>query len=198
LRRMNERSKAIINFINEFGATDSLQIQNIFFQTSIKGEPIAYGNQRAQRVLKSLWEKKFIRRTEKEDPITARYIYYVGNKAQLRHRLLVTEFYVRLFCGPGKIREWDNHITIGKIRPDFYCAYQVGNSVFTFFGEIQISANSLNLTKYLKLKDEWNSELPFPDLIVVTDRNVKIDKQLKMFVIGTDYKDWERILKDPG
>jgi hypothetical protein len=35
-------------------------------------------------------------------------------------------------------------------------------------------------------------------LIVVTDRNVKIDKQLKMFVIGTDYKDWERILKDPG
>jgi hypothetical protein len=202
LRRMNERSKAIINFINEFGATDSLQIQNIFFQTSIKGEPIAYGDQRAQRVLKSLWEKKFIRRTEKEDPITARYIYYVGNRSQLRHKLLITEFYTRLLCGPGKIREFDCHFSFENIRPDAYVVYVYQGKCFIMWLEVQISSNPLNLQKYIKLKEsgawEEKTKLEFPDLVVVSDRNFKEDSRLKMFVIGTDYRDWERILKDPG
>ena len=199
---MNERSKAIINFISDFGAADSLQIQRIFFQKSIDGEPITYGGQRAQRVLKSLWEKKLILRTEREDPVTGRYIYYVGNKSQLRHKLLITEFYVRLSYGPGKIREWDNHITVGNIRPDFHCAYEYKGKIHLFFGEIQIANNPLNIQKYIKLKESgiWGKEynLPFPSLVVISDRNLKPDPRLKIFVIGTDYENWEKILKDPG
>lgn len=199
---MNERSKAIINFISDFRAADSLQIQRVFFQTNIDGEPIIYGNQRAQRVLKSLWEKQLILRTEREDPVTGRYIYYVGNKSQLRHKLLITEFYVRLFCGPGTIREWDNHITVGNVRPDGYCAYEYKGKIHLFFVEVQIANNPLNLQKYIKLKEsgEWEREynLPFPSLVVISDRNFKPDSRLKTFVIGTDYEGWERILKDSG
>lgn len=196
MKPMNERSKAIINFINNFGAADSWQTQRVFFQKDLTGEfELNHADQAAQRVLKGLYEKKLINRTEKLDPFTGRYVYYSGSKAQLTHKLLITEFYVRLSCGPGEIREWDNHVTIDGVHPDFYCAYQVDSSVFTFFGEIQISANPLNLQKYIKLKDEWDSELPFPDLIVVSNRNYKPDPRLRMYLLGTDYEGWEKILK---
>lgn len=190
VRSMTERDKKVIEFIRDFGAADAKQIYRLFFKD------VTY--QRAQSRLTAIFNEKETGIHRREDKLYTGCYLYFEKDSQLRHKQLLVEFYINLLEGPGKIREFENHYSIGDIRPDAYTAYQMDDKVFLFFVEVQISANPLDVKKYETLfdGDEWQKELPaFPRIIVISDRKYKINSKLKFIQIKTDFEDWQKIFE---
>lgn len=135
---------------------------------------------------------------------TGRLVYYT-KRAQLRHKRLVAEFYIRLKEGPGKILEFETEFVAGgdgagagSLRADALAAYEINEKVRLFCLEVHISNNKLDLVKYERvcLGPDWNYPC-LPVVVVVSDRQGKIGKLrggMEVVRIGTDYAGMERVL----
>lgn len=184
---LTTRDLKIISMIQNFGAVDSGQIYRVFFREAHQGELIC------RRRLNEIIKHADIKR--EKDPITGRYIYYT-KKAQLRHKVLIAEFYVRLLTGPGRVEAFEAHCSFGDIRPDAFVTYFYREQVYLFFLEVQISANPLNVAKYERLYASGDWKLPvFPRLVVVSDRRWRVATELRVDFVPTSYEGWEAILK---
>ena len=126
---------------------------------------------------------------------SGRLVYYT-KRAQLRHKRLVAEFYIRLKEGPGQILEFETEFTVGgdtagALRADALAAYEVKGKVRLFCLEVHISNNKLDLAKYERvcLGPDWIYPC-LPVIVVVSDRQRKV-KRLRRGIeavrIGTDY-----------
>ena len=173
------RDLEVVEFIKRFGVADTHQIARVFFPSK-QGETIA------RRRLNEILESKETRIQRTEDVYTGRYIYFT-RKSQLYHKKLVTEFYIFLREGPGKILEFEPEYTIENVRCDAFIAYQM-EQIHLFFLEVQISNSLLDIGKYEKLKmayEEGRVNLPtFPIVVVISRRKLKIDSLVRVVQLG--------------
>ena len=186
--RTTERDRRIIEFLFEFEVADTDQIRRMFFPTQSQGKLLA---RRAMRRVIELEPE-----IKREEWVTGRNVFYL-KKAQLKHKLLITEFYSRLMTGPGRILEWDRHPSFGStrvVRPDLFIAYEYAKKAYLFFLEAQISANPLNLEKYERLKASGECDLPaFPRVVVISYREPRVKSSFKVVWLPVDFAGFERV-----
>lgn len=180
------RDIEVLSFIQEFGIADARQIHKLFFSNPDRGELAV------RRRLHEMVELGGLRR--KKDAKTGKYLYYT-KESQSNTHLLITEFYLQLFFGPGRIRDFENNFSVGQIRPSAYVTYQYRDQVFLIFLEVHHADNPLNIEKYERLYQSGAWKLPaFPRIVVVSDHRRAIRSPLNVSVIPTNFHNWEQIL----
>lgn len=194
------RDLRIVESIRTFGALDTQQITRLHF-ADLKPTSAAT---KARECMRRIRTEKDLGIQYEKCMYSGRLVYYT-KKAQLRHKKLVAEFYIRLMEGPGKILEFETEFTVGggitgagSLRTDALAAYEVAGKVRLFCLEVHISNNKLDLAKYERicLGPDWIYPC-LPVIVVVSDRQVK-DRRLRggieVVQVGTDYSDFEKIL----
>src|SRR5699024_4780390 len=96
---------------------------------------------------------------------TMQYHYYIKKPRQLRHNLLLTDFY-RELNKIATINFFDKEFSIEHIRADGLVVYRYKNVNYIAFVEVQISNQPLDVKKYEKLyqsglyKNKFNGVFP--------------------------------------
>jgi hypothetical protein len=180
---ITERDRRIIEFVQEFRAVYIEHVRRRFFANYRQGKRLA------SRALLKLWKVGEVRRTQ--DQYTRRLVYYSGSKSQLRHKLLVTEFYSRL---PGLVH-FEREKAIGNVQADAYAICRRGGREYHYLLEVQISHQPVDTEKYERLARNrlWPGKV-FPRVIVISDRRLKIDSPIQFLRVGTDFKEWKEVI----
>lgn len=177
----------IISFIQEFGAVTANQIHKLFFSNPDQGELLA--RQQLRRIVANGDIQREI------DRKTGKYVYFT-KKALSGKNLLVTEFYLKLFLGPGRIKDFENNFSVGNIRPSAYVTYLYQNRIYLIFLEVQYAQNPLDLQKYEQLYESGAWKLPaFPKIVIISDHWRRKTSGLNVSVIPTSLENWEQILE---
>lgn len=177
---VTKNDKKVLNFIDQFKIATTSTIAELFYPS------LRYGQYR----LKLLYENKLLKRDR--DPFTNQYFYYNKKPIQIRHSLLLTNFY-REINKLAKIEYFENEFThFEGIRPDGFVAVEFSNKKKEiYFIETEIS-NKPDIAKYEELykSNQWKSVFPkFPKLIFVTDKTVGESKLFDVIKIGENLKD---------
>jgi len=172
--------KKVLNFIDQFKIAKTNTIAELFYSS------LRYGQQR----LKLLYESKLLKRDR--DPFTGQYFYYNKKPIQLRHSLLLTNFY-REINKLGRVERFENEFMhFEGIRPDGFLAVEFPDKrKEIYFVETELS-NKPDIEKYeiLYKSNQWKNILPkFPAVIFVTDKKVGESKLFQVIKIGEDLKD---------
>ena len=183
------RSIAIIDFIAEFKVASFSTLRSIFFHN--------VSTSYAYRMMAKLVEYGEIERGRTH--LVNEHVYWLrGRKPrQLRHSLLVSEFYRRLH-EQVRIAKFEIEYTVfNKLRPDAFLAYtRADGKSYIAFVEVEISGNKFNLQKYEDLfnSGEWRNHYPvFPLLIVISNKTIKSYNKLKVIQVREDFSDIEKL-----
>lgn len=166
----------VIEFIERFKVARTSTIKELFYPSLLV----------AQKRLKRITEDKELKRSR--DNITNEYIYFKNKPKQLKHSLLITDFY-REFNKLVDINHFKNEFIIEGVRADALMAYEYKATKYISFLEVQISNVKLNLDKYrsLKYSEAYKKILPvFPSIIAVTNQRIEIPKDLEVIQIKED------------
>lgn len=177
---VTERDNQVILFIEKFKIATTSTISGLFYPSL----------RVAQHRLKLLYENKLLKRDR--DPFTGQYYYYNKKPIQIRHSLLLTNFY-REINKLVDVKLFENEFThFEGIRPDGFLAVEFSNKKKEiYFVETEIS-NKPDIEKYEELykSNQWKSVFPkFPKLIFVTDKTVGESKLFDVIKIGENLKD---------
>lgn len=178
------RDKKALDFLEKFKAARTNTIQELFYPSL----------RVAQHRLKLLYENKLLRR--ERDYFTSQYIYYIKKPKQLRHDLLLTDFY----CEMNKIVDielFEKEVTIDDIRPDGLIAYRHKKKGFIACIEVQIANEPLDVEKYEKLyrSGRYKKYFPvFPLIYVISNKNIP-KTELKVIKVYEDISNLREILK---
>lgn len=159
---ITSRDIQVVEFLDRFKIAKTSTIAALFYPSLLV----------AQKRLKVMYEDKQAKRAR--DNITSEYFYYINKPKQLRHSLLLTDFY-REFNKVVEIVDFKNEVTIDKLRADGLVAYKKNGKGYIAFVEVQISNTPLDLKKYQVLlkSEEYKRYFPvFPKIIAVTNKNI--------------------------
>lgn len=169
---MTARDYEIIEFVSYYKVASTDTIQQLFFPSL----------RICQRRLKILHEQKHLNRSR--DSINNQYVYYLRRPAQLRHSLLVTDFYRELskYCN---VEVFKIEPTLGRIRPDAVIGYSVNGQNRLGLLEVEISHKGFDYAKYNSF--DFSAYFPVrPRLFVVSDKTIAVDCKLPgMMVVPT-------------
>lgn len=170
---MTRRDYDIIEFLRYYKVASTDTLHHFFFHKS--------SLRMCQNRLKILTEKQVIGRAR--ETINNQFLYFIRCPAQLRHALLVTDFYRELsklcYVPAFKIEP-----TLGRIRPDALFGYTYNGKNQLGILEVEISHKGFNYAKY-KDFDYKSHDLPvMPRVFVVGD---KVKKQDGIHVITTAF-----------
>jgi hypothetical protein len=180
------RDKQIINHIVDFKAASSHQIERLFFRGYSRSDIIA------RRRLASIVKLSEIKRIQ--DRYSKRYLYYHGSKAQLYHKLYVAEFYTKLIEQGVEIVEFQREMYVGNLRADAFTIFKYNGFKFHVCVEVQLCHEPLDTGKYEELARNKQYPWPtFPRIVVISDREYKINSPIQFIQIGTDFSGWERV-----
>lgn len=182
---LTKRDKQIIRFIEDFGAITRKQVERLFFSD------VKYSTSLAnKRLLEIIKEPHIVRSRE---PHTNQYIYHLKGVKQLEHRILRSEFYLRLITFGGQIKTFISEYRASNLRADAFCIYEKDGYRYYFCLEVQTD-NKLDLGKYIGLyeSDDWPFKI-FPRVVVISDRKIEAETDFLVFVIGKDFDGWEKI-----
>jgi hypothetical protein len=182
---LTKRDKQIIRFIEDFGAITRKQVERLFFSD------VKYSTSLAnKRLLEIIKEPHIVRSRE---PYTNQYIYHLKGVKQLEHRILRSEFYLRLITFGGQIKTFVSEYRASNLRADAFCIYEKDGYRYYFCLEVQTD-NKLDLGKYIGLyeSDDWPFKI-FPRVVVISDRKIEAETDFLVFVIGKDFEGWEKI-----
>lgn len=183
---LTSRDLRIIEFIERFGAANTKQITQLFFQGLNQPEVVA------RRRLVQIVRDSNVKRTM--DPVTGQYIYFT-KKAQLQHKLVRTEFYCRL-QEKGRVLKFEPEYTIDNVRADAFAAYEYKGKGYLMFVEVQLCNSPVDIAKYERLYYSRNWKWPaFPRIVAISDKRQKINSRLTVKVVPTNFKNWEDCLK---
>ncbi len=172
---VTERDRKVITFIDEFKVATTDTIHELFYP-SLKI---------AQRRLRLLTENNLLKRDR--DHFTAQYYYYTNKPRQLRHCLLLTDFY-RELNKRVKIKLFRKEFPIEDIRPDGFVVYEVNGQNYIACVEIELS-NIPDIGKYERLykgesyKKYFNGV--FPLIYYVTNKDIP-GTTLKIIQVNED------------
>lgn len=185
---LQERDKKILEFVEKFKVVTTSHIEKEFFAGNKQSARIA------RRRLKKLYDNKFLKR--ERNNINAEYIYYFRKPIQIRHQLLVIDFY-QAIKKYGKIIEFTPEKTMEDIRPDAVCKIARDNHLHLFCVEIELSNNTFNQTKYEQFyaSREYKKWFQvFPKVIIISNRIINIkESKIKFIQISTDLIEIQKI-----
>lgn len=182
---MTSRDLAITEFVRKMKVVSFSTLRQIFF--SNVSLTIAY------RVLGRLTEYGELER--EKHYFVNEHIFWIPKRKpkQLKHALLLSEFYRRLSVEAEIVKFDVEYTTFRGLRPDAFIAYKRKDGKnFIAFVEVELSNNKFNLQKYVDLFEsgEWQKVLPvFPLLIVVGNEKVRSEK-LKVVQVREDFSDF--------
>lgn len=180
---VTDRDKRVLDFISKFRVATTDTIQELFYPSL----------RVTQNRLKLMYENKLLKR--ERDHFTSQYIYYLRKPKQLRHSLLLTDFY-REMHKLTKIELFEKEFEIENIRADGLIAYKYKNKGYIAFVEVQIANKGLDIVKYEKLYKSKNYKKYFPVFpLVYAITNKKIpDTELKIIRVNEDMSNLKEIL----
>ena len=183
---ITERDRKIVEFVTEFKAVYSWHVEQVFFRRHKEGQ------RQANRTLRKLWQAGEIKRTK--DLYTDRNIYYVGNRHQLRHKLLITSVYARMTS--FELVEFIREYMVGTCQADAFARFRHGGREYLYFVEIQISHEPVDIGKYEKILTArlW-PERVFPRVLVVSDRRQEVKSPVRIVQVKTDFSNWEEVTR---
>lgn len=185
--RISEDDKKALAFIPKFKIATTNTIAELFYPS------LRY----AQHRLKLLYENKELKRSR--DNYSTQYMYYMKKPSQIKHCLLLTEFYLEL-NRIAQIVYFDTEFTFFEgIRPDAFTAVEFPNKrKEVYFIEVELS-NKPDVEKYeqLYLSHKWKSKgFPaFPKVVFVTNKPVTDSKYFDVIKIDEDMKDLRRAFR---
>ena len=189
---LTKRDNAIIRFVEDFGAASRSQIERLFFT-----------GQKYQRIIANRRLREIVNQTDyvkrSKEPYTGQYIYHLAGLKQLQHRLLRTEFYLRLKEQGGLIKTFACEYAVDGLRADAYCVYEIGGKRYYFALEVQNEQNRPNIGKYIALHDSevWPWKV-FPRVVIITDRKIEVKTEFAVIILDTSLKEFENIFKTPA
>ena len=180
---VTDRDKLVLEFIEQFkiATTDTIQL---LFYPSLRI---------TQRRLKLLVDNKLLKRDR--DTFTSQFYYYIKKPRQLKHSLLLTDFYRELHK-ISKIELFKNEFIIEDIRSDGFVAYEYKSKKEIAFIEVELSNKGLDLEKYERLykSSKYKKYFPiFPNIIIISNKSIPKTK-LKIIKIDESIQGLELIL----
>lgn len=173
----------VIEFINVYKVASTDTLTELF-----------YNNPRTARYrLKSLADKKLVKRSR--DSITNQYVYFTKKPAQLRHSLLVTDFYRELHRYTSSVVFFNKEPNINGKKPDAIFGYTINGKECIGILEVEISNKGFDYAKYSDTN--FCKKFPFePKLFIVSSKgNIKTKEiKLKSFVVDTELSKLKYIL----
>jgi len=178
----------ILDFLEKYGVATTSTIK----------EYIGYKSMRsAQMRLKKLSEKyKVIKK--RRDIQTNEYMFFIEEPKQLRHKLILTNFY-REMLKRYEILAFDREVSVGRIRADGIVVYMDNGKMKNALIEVQICHTKLDIEKYQELlysgkyKDVFGNN-PFPNLIAITNQRLPEVKEFKINQIKVDLNNLDEVL----
>lgn len=182
--KITKRDLKVVDFLGQYKIATTTTLKHFIFNDN----KIV-----AQRRLKLLNDKNIVKRTQ--DYIGEDYYYYLKKPKQLKHSLLITDFF-REFSKIYKIEHFDIQKKIDNIIPDAMIGYynKSGKQRVAFL-EVEISNKGFDYNKYhltcskIKYTSGFN-----PIIFVVTKQNIKEKDNLhfvKLWDIEKDFKKLE-------
>ncbi|PAB60984.1 hypothetical protein [Anaeromicrobium sediminis] len=181
---ITNRDIEVINFIEKFKCAKTSTIAKLFYPSLLV----------AQKRLKKLYEYKELQRYRHN--IANEYVYYIKRPKQMKHRLLLTDFYAEL-SQIVEIKAFENEVILGNIRPDGLVGYVVNNKKYIACVEVQISNQKLNIDKYKKFynTEEYKKYFPtIPLIVAVTNKRIEEVNEFKIIQVREDLKEIERVV----
>lgn len=168
---LTKRDAKVIDFLEEFKVASSDTLQELFFPSQ----------RVAQRRLAEIVEAGYCNRSR--DGFGSSYIYFLKKPKQLRHSLILTDFY-REANKIVEIKKFRKEPTLGDIKPDACFGYESNGIKRLACVEVELSNKGFDAEKYNAF--DWKPYFPVePELIIVTDKKLPPVK-LKTSVIDTE------------
>lgn len=201
----NARVKSILDFIDQFGICTAEHIAKLYYKNY--GNP-SHALVKARDKMYRLFQEKTVKR--KRSDINSKYYYFSDKEpVQIHHRLCMIDLYVSLveLFGQDNVDMQIHYNQINGMVPDALIRIIKTDLIYYFFLEVHLSNNPFNYEKYEKVyysKDYENiypSEakiknpiLPFPKVIVMTDKKLKIESKLRFIVTDLALNNLEDLL----
>jgi len=165
---ITRRDQDVIKILDRFKAAKTSTICELF-----------YGSYRVcTRRLSKLTQEGVIKR--ERDGWSSEYIYYIKRPKQMRHSILLTDFYRELHK-IADIKKFIPEPVFSNIRPDAVVGFVLGRSRLALV-EVEISNKGFDRKKYDAF--DWTKYFPVePELIVISDR--KAETRFKTTVVST-------------
>jgi hypothetical protein len=177
---MTTRDLQVVDFLNDYKVASTSTIAELFFPSKIP----------CYRRLAVMYKENLVKRTR--DFVSQEFIYHIKKNPpqQLKHSLLVTDFYRELHKR-ASIISFKIEPTMGDIRPDAFFGYKLNGRNYLGLLEVEISNKGFNYNKYEKFfsSQQYKNYMPImPDIFIVGD-NVKISpsSNLKYRIINTQF-----------
>ena len=172
MNMLTTRDFEIIDFLNEYKVARTSTLSQMFFPSIAS----------CYKRLHILASKKEIIRMR--DNVSSEYLYYKKRPKQLKHSLLVTDFY-RELSKQVDVVSFKLEFPLGNIRPDALFGYRKNGKNCLGSLEVQISHKPFDYGKYERLYDSgsYKAFIPvFPKIFVVSDNNI-VPKSNKFDVV---------------
>jgi hypothetical protein len=178
------RDLQVVDFIREYKIASTSTIAEVFFSSPA----MCY---RRLRVLCNK-ELKII-----QDSYNAERLYCIKRPKQIRHSLLVTDFYRELHKR-AEIVDFKIEPVMGSIRPDAVFGYRKGSKNYLGLLEVEISHKGFNFAKYERFynSETYKNFLPVMPTVFVVGDNIKLpsNSKIKYVVIKTDFSNLGGVL----
>lgn len=181
---VTDKDKEVLQFLEKFKVATTDTISELFYH-NLKW---------TQRRLKKLYDNKYLKR--ERDHFTSQYMYYIRKPKQLRHDLLLTDFY-REMNRLTDIELFEKEFTIDNVRPDGLIAYRYKGKSYIACIEVQIANIALDVEKYEKLfkSGKYKKYFPvFPLVYAITDRKIPATK-IEVIRVNEDMSNLREVLK---
>lgn len=182
---ITERDMKVVEFIEKYKIATTTTLSMFYPNINI-----------AQRRLKVICEDGYLRRSRNN--VNNEYMYYLKKPNQIRHDLLLTEFYYNFRNLEGiEIIDFKKEVAIGNVRADGMVAYKHKDKNYLALLEMQLKYNTPDVDKYLKLhkNKEYKNHLPvFPQIVFVTNRSIKKIDDFKVIKVKKDLSDIKKII----
>lgn len=174
---ITSRDLEVVDFLNEYKVASTSTIQELFFPSLLT----------CQKRLKILSDEKRIKRIR--DNINNQYIYFTKNHKQLRHSLLVTDFYRELHKRTSEVLAFKIEPVLGDIRPDAVMGYKINGKGYLGLLEIEISNKGFKADKYNDFFDGgFKKYFPScPYIFVVTKQEIPA-RFIKISINFSDFR----------
>ena len=171
---ITKRDSQVINFLNQYKIARTSTLEFLFYPSY----------QVAARRLSAITKSEEIKR--ERDGWSSDYIYYIKKPKQIRHSLMVTDFY-REFSKLVEIKKFIIEPNLGSIRPDAIIGFIKEDQSRLVLLEVELSHKGFDAQKYDKW--DWQKYFPIkPDIIIITDYKIP-QLDYKTHIINTDLKD---------
>lgn len=173
---LTTRDYEVIDFVKEFKVADTDVISSLFFPSL----------QMCQRRLKEIVDNNKLKRTR--DSINHKYIYYHKQPQQIKHSLIVSNFYCKL-KNITDIPKFKIEPVYNDIRPDASFVYSDNGCYKVGLLEVELSNKGFDWNKYVRFCSHDNYK-PFmtvpPNLFIISDKVKPIETNFNYKIIDLD------------